>query len=189
MAFENLDLESKVYIPTQQLISQLQNDLATLYVTIRQGLIDAHNTVAILGKEVYDNPLETLSAWYNQSVASCTELYAGFFEKVLPKAEHNYEQMLVMVSGYSDQAQNSLIYMVENPQQVSADAIESITESLSATADVSSELFEVLQEKTAEIITLLSEQPLQTLEAATMETLSALLDAYFELVNVLLVSL
>lgn len=188
MAFENLDLESKVYIPTQQLIGQWQSDLAALYLTIRQNLVEAHHAVAALGKEVYDNPLKTLSDWYNQTVTACVDLYAELFEQVLPQAEQSYDHVLAVASNYAEKTKDSLNYLIENPQQVSADAIEAMTESLSAAGEASTELFEALQEKSAEIVTLLTEHPLQTLESAAMESLSALLDVYFELVSALLAS-
>lgn len=189
MAFENLDLESKVYIPTQQLVAQLQADFLNGYSALRQELIDAHDTVAMLSKKVYDNPGETLPAWYDQAVASCTDLYAGWFEKVLPQAEQSYLHALTATSDTIIKAQNSLAYIIENPKQVSAEAIETITKSFASAGDVSAELLEAVEAKSAEIIALLSEHPIQTLESATMETLTVLLDAYFDLVNALLVNL
>nr|WP_305909689.1 hypothetical protein [Methylomarinum sp. Ch1-1]MDP4522619.1 hypothetical protein [Methylomarinum sp. Ch1-1] len=80
MAYEYLDLENKLYIPTQKLLDQIQLDLAGLFTMIRQGAIDAHNSLAVLGREWYDDPIATSERWYNQAVAYGADLYAVFLK-------------------------------------------------------------------------------------------------------------
>ncbi len=200
MAFEYLDLENKMYVPTQQLISQIQLDLISLYASVRQHLIDAHSTLAVLCKEFYDNPVATMALWYNQSANYCTELYAGITEQLIPQVQSDYEKLLAQVqtdyekilasaSEFALQTRDNISYMTENPEQVTAEAIEAMNETLTAAGNVSTELLDELQTKTSEIITLLLEQPLQTMEAAYMQVLTSLLNSYFELVSGILAGL
>ena len=178
MAFEYLDLENKLYIPMQQLITQIQLDLVSFYTSIRQTSIDVHNSLATLGKELYDSPVETLTLWFNQASGYGTELYAVFAEQLKPLAETSYEEMLTSASDYAVKIRDTVGYVTENPEQVTAEAIASMTSTRTAAGNVS-----------AEIVALLLEQPLQTLEPAYMELLSSLLNGYFELVSTLLASL
>lgn len=186
MAFEYLDLENKMYAPTQQLLNQLQINLTELYETIRQSLLHAHNEVAVLGREFYDAPLDTTSRWYDQAIIYGTDLYAVFFDVVLPKAEANYQEILIAASDWTDRTRETISFMVENPSQVTVEAIQTMTENLTTVGNVSMEMVQDLQNKTAEIVVLLLRHPWQTLETATMELLSDLLNGYFELVSALL---
>lgn len=189
MAFEYLDLENKMYIPTQKLISQIQLDLLSLYASLRQHLIDWHTQFAGLAKEFYDNPVATSALWYDQSVSFATDLYAKLNAQLLPKAQRSYEEMLATASEVAAQTQDTISYMVDNPEQVTAEAIATMSETLTAAGNVSAELIDEIQAKTSEIVALLLEQPLQTLEATYMQVLSSLLESYFELVSNLLITL
>ena len=189
MAFEHLDLENKWYIPTQQLLDQLQIDLATLHDAAIQSLIRIHDNIAALSAELYDAPLSTLTRWYDQAVGVSVNLYASFLEVAIPQIEANYREILTTTTDWSNKTREHIAFMVDNPEQVTTEAIQTITENLTAIGNVSAELTEYLQEKTAAIVALLLEHPWQTLESASMELLSNLLKGYFELVSSLLASM
>lgn len=189
MSFEYLDLENKLYIPTQSLITQIHYSLINIYGFIRQFLIDANSTVAALGLEWYDNPIDTTVSWYEQSVIYGADLYARVLDELLPQTQATYIEMLAVANNISMNTIDSIYHIIDNPEQVSAETIESMTETLSMASDISLELVNELQSKSAEIIALLLEQPMQTLEAAYMELLSSLLNGYFELVSNILLSI
>ncbi len=183
MALENLDLENKLIIPTQELMAQIQLDLATLYASLRQMAIDAHELVAVLGKQWYDQPMETTVAWYQAGQGYANGVYQTAVNDWVPQIENSYEQALETVVDYSLQARGGFEYLLDNPDKVSAEAIESITEAMVATGNLSMEMVVKLQETSAEIIALLMEQPLQTLQTAYVDVLNGLLNTYFDLVS------
>ncbi|WP_031434155.1 hypothetical protein [Methylomarinum vadi] len=189
MAFEFLDLENKMYIPTQQLLNQFRKDLVGLPGTIRENLIQLHHEAAVLGREFYAAPLDTLTRWYDQAVIYGTELYAGFFENIIPQVEANYQEIASMTTDWVGRTRDNINYMVENPQQITTEAIQTMTENLTAVGNLSKEMVEELQDKTAEIIALLLDHPWQTLESGAMDLLANLLDGYFELVSSLLATM
>ncbi len=108
MAFEYLDLENKLYIPTQTLITQFQNELMSLYLVIHQSLIDAHCTVALLSREWYNNPMDTTSQWFELSVNYGSELYAKVDNDLIPKAEVEYEEVLSAVNDFGVKTRESI---------------------------------------------------------------------------------
>lgn len=189
MALEYLDLENKLYIPTQTLITQIHYSLINIYGFIRQYLIDTQDTVSALGQEWYDNPIETTTLWYEQSVNYGTDIYVKVLDQLLPQTKATYNEMLVTANDLGIKTMDSINHIIDNPEQVSAETIESMTETLTMASNISSELVNELQGKSSEIIGLLLEQPMQTLEAAYMEILSSLLNGYFEVVSNILASL
>jgi len=189
MAFEFLDLESKLYTPTKMLTSQLQNEFVNLYAAIRQTLIDAHSSIALSGKQWYANPIETTTQWSEISAAYGSELYAKLTNELIPQAEAEYTDLLVAANDFGVRTIQSIDFAIENPSQVSTEAIQSITGSLTEAGNLSTELAAELQFKTEEIVELLIAQPILTLESAYMEILTSLLNGYFELVSNILISL
>ena len=188
MAFEFLDLESKLFFPSKMLASQLQNEFSTLYGAIRQYLIDTHSSIALAGKEWYTNPVETSTQWGEISAAYGSELYAKLTNELIPQAEAGYQGLILAANDLGLKTKESINFVIENPTQVTTETIESITSSLTEVGDLSAEVATELQLKTTEILDLLLEQPMQTLESAYMEILTSLLNGYFELVSNILIS-
>lgn len=186
MALEYLDLENKLYVPTTQLFGQLQVDLTAIYESSRNNLIQIHREIALLGREFYDAPLETLAIWYDQAVSYGTGLYADWLDNVLPRVEERYREMTDASADFVATARDNIHFMIENPQQVTAEAIQWITDNVTMASTASLELIAQLQDKTTEIVALLSEQPLQTLDAGVKQVLAGLLESYFEMVTSLL---
>ncbi len=192
MAFESLDFETKFIIPTKLLAetvwNQVSSDLTNLYLHIRQTLIELHSTVAELGKTWYDNPIEISKLWFAQLQDYGVELYTRFNNEWKPQLQQGYETLASTTGDWLDQIKNTVEYAVEHPEQVTAETIEMLTETVSTVGESSSELVQELQEKSAEIIALLVEKPLNTLENAFMQTINSLLNDYFELINSVLAS-
>ena len=189
VAFEFLDLENKLNIPTQELWVKLQSELINLYAIIQQFSIETHDTIAALGVEWYTEPVLTTRQWYHQAVASGTELYAKVTGEILPQAEAKVDELVVAANEFGTKTVDSMMFVIDHPEQVTAESIEFLTESLAGAKDISTELALEIQEKGSEIIALLLEQPLQTLESAYMELLTTLLNSYFELVSNILATL
>ena len=79
-----LDLENKLVLPTTKLYNQFSFQLNALYQDIHSALIGVHSVVAAASKQVYEHPMETLTAWYDQAVYTGTTLYAQAQTSVLP---------------------------------------------------------------------------------------------------------
>ncbi len=114
MAIESLDLENKLYVPTRQLLARLQTELVSYYQIVRLSVIKAHDQVAMLGKEFYDAPQETLALCNDRSVLYVSGFYADLFETVLPGVEANYRQVLTATSDFAARSRKYVDYLVEN---------------------------------------------------------------------------
>lgn len=183
MKLDSLDLEHKLYQPTQQLYTQLQLFVIGLYNDISLYLVDLHHTVAILSKRWYDSPVATTKEWYRLSADYNADMYAILMDEILPKTELAYQEVLTSANEYRMETLEQLNYMIDNPEQVTAESIEVMTETLTAAGNQSAEWLAELQGKSADIIELLLAQPLETMEAASMELLAGLLNGYFAVVS------
>jgi hypothetical protein len=200
----DLDLENKLYLPTRQLYQQFSFQLNALYQDIRGTLIEAHTLVASTAKQVYDQPTETLTAWYDQAAYHGTLFYAQAHTDLMPtyiQARqflqafwHNPEQVTVAalepVSRYaSDIAGQSAHYwqtFVDSPEHVMATALAPVMDYLSALGDSGEALLLSSYYALAELASLLMEQPTATLQALYHNTLSSVLDVYFDMISSLL---
>lgn len=183
MKLEDLDLQNKVYLPTQELMDKVQQDLIGIYNDASRYAVDVHDTLALLSKRWYENPVETSKIWYQQSLDYGADVYAVFINDVVPKTGLAYQNMMAAADTYRIEMMDKLNYLVENPEQVTAETVEMMTRSLSVAGDVSSSLWTDLQAKSSELITLLLQQPLETMESASVEILTGLLNGYFQVVS------
>jgi len=200
-----LDLETKLYLPTRQLCQQIGFQLNTLYQDIRCALSDAHTQVASVAKQVYAQPTETLTAWYDQAVYHGTLFYAQAYTALMPAYNqarqslqafwNNPEQVTVAalepVSRYaSDVAGQTAQYwqaFIDNPELVMSTAFAPVVAYLSALGDSGEALLLSGYYTLAELASLLMEQPTATLQALYHNALTSLLDVYFNIVSSLLV--
>lgn len=215
-AYRQLDLENKLILPTTQLYKQVSFQLNTLYQAIRNTLIDAHGVVASAAKQVYDQPLPTLSAWYEQAAQTGGVFYAETQAVLMPIYQEwrgkismgtekagqylqafwdNPEQVTVetmapvaqYVTTAAAQSGQQWQQFLENPEQFMAAALAPISNNLSSFTDATEAALISSYYALAELSDLLMAQPSATVQALYHNTLSALLDIYFELVSSLLV--
>jgi hypothetical protein len=213
---QQLDLENKLILPTTKLYSQVSFKLNALYQDIHTVLIDFHGKVAVAGKQVYDHPVETLTAWYEQAAYAGNALYAQVQTSVLP----TYQGWQVKVNAGKEATSQYLQAFWDNPDQVTLATLEPVTRYVAAVTGQSERYWQLfldnpeqfmasvlspvtgylasLTQETeavlissyyvlAELFRLLMMQPSATLQALYHNTLSALLDAYFDTVSSLLV--
>jgi len=216
LTFRQLDLETKLILPTQKLLTQISFQLNSLYQDIRNALIDAHSFVAAAAKQVYEQPIPTLTVWYEQSVDSGKVLYAQIQGTVSPI----YQDWQVKLSVGKERAGHYLQAFWDNPEQVTVATFEPITRYMVDVADQSGRYWQAFSEDPelfaisafapiteylsslsdeaeavlissyyglADFLSLLMAQPSATFQALYRNTLSSLLDVYFELVSSLLV--
>jgi len=211
-----LDLENKLILPTAKLYNQAVFQLNALYQDIRSVLIDTHSVIAAAAKQVYAHPVETLTAWYDQSVQTGTVLYAQAQATALPV----YQGWQVKFNVGREKAGQYLQAFWDNPEQAAATAFEPVSRyatgaaekstlywqafsdnpeqfMASAFAPVSHYLASLTEEAEAlllgsyyalvDLSGLLMAQPSATFQALYRNTLSALLDVYFDVISSLLV--
>lgn len=216
LTFRQLDLENKLILPTQKLFSQVSFQLNSLYQDIRSALVDAHHFVATAAKQVYEQPLPTLTAWYEQAASGSRILYAQTQSTVLPI----YQDWQVKLEAGKEQAGQYWQAFWENPEQVTVAAFEPLTRYVAGVADQSGRYWQAFMEDPeafmttafapitaylsafsdeaeavltgsyyalADFFSLLMAQPSATVQALYRNTLSSLLDIYFDLVSSLLV--
>jgi len=210
-----IDLENKLILPTAQLYNQVSFKVNALYQAIHNALIDAHSVVATAAKQVYEHPVETLTAWYEQTAYAGNALYGEVQASVLPV----YQDWQVKVNAGKQATGQYLQAFWENPEQVTLATIEPLTRYVAAVgvqserywqllldnpeqllasvlAPVTGYLASLTQETEAvlissyyvlaELFSLLMRQPSVTLKALYHNTLSALLEAYFDIISSLL---
>lgn len=210
------DLENKLIVPTTQLYKQISFQLNSLYQDICTALINAHTVIAAAGKQVYDQPVVTLTAWYEQAVAGSTALYATAQTTVLPV----YHDWQVKVNVGKEKTGQYLQAFWENPEQVTLATLEPITRYISALSHTSESYWQdfikspeqflltaiapishnisALSDHAqavivsqyyalAGVLKLLIAQPANTLQAFYYDSVSALLEVYANIVSSFLV--
>ncbi|MDD5275895.1 MAG: hypothetical protein PHR16_07405 [Methylovulum sp.] len=211
-----LDLENKLILPTRQLYNQVSWQLKTLYQAIRDLLIDVHSTVATLARQVYDQPVPTLTAWYEQA-AQAGSIYYAQTEAVLMPVYHDWQ---IKLSAGTEKTGQYLQALWDNPKQVATTTLEPVTQYVVTAAGQSAQYLQQLLDDPelfvanalaplsnylsvfseaaqatllssyyalAELSSQLIGQPSATLQAVYHNTLSALLEVYFEVISSLLV--
>ncbi|PKM11520.1 MAG: hypothetical protein CVV13_08820 [Gammaproteobacteria bacterium HGW-Gammaproteobacteria-3] len=194
LALKPLDLENKLFLPTSQLYTQTVSRLNSLYLDIKQALIDFHSALATQAQDLYQHPVETTSAWYGQAVDYGANVYASISGQWLPKAEAAYQQSMIEVSELGQQFGQFWQTFYDNPEAVTISLIAPVSTHftnmidasgsyISSTIAVSEAYLKSLYSALTELFNLLLEQPELTLNALYQNTLSALLEIYFGLVS------
>lgn len=210
-----LDLENKLIIPTVKLHTQASLQLNTLYENIRNLLIEAHTYVATLAKQVYAQPVETLAAWYGQAAYTATTLYADAQSYVLPIYQQWGTQFTIgkeqagqflqafwrdpeqvtlaalaplkahvaTATTYSEQYLQPLL---DNPEQFLWDALAPINNYLNSFTESAESILIGTYYALLDLFKLLMAQPSETVRALYQNSLSALLDVYFDAISSLL---
>jgi len=211
-----LDLENKLILPTTKLYGQVSFQLNALYNDIRSVLIDAHHVVSAAAKQVYDHPVATMTAWYEQAVYTGTALYAQAQTTVSPVYQHWQAQVIAR----KEKTTHSLQAFWDNPEQVTRATFEPVTRYVTAVAGQSEQYWQMFMDNPeqfmltalapvtgylsslthdaeavlissyyalADLFSLLMAQPTATVQALCRNTLSAMLDVYFDVISSLLV--
>jgi hypothetical protein len=205
---KQLDIESKLIEPTSRLVAQLNAQLNSLYVETEAKLRELHTEIAIISKQAYEQPVETFTALYDQSVEECNEVYVLFREEVLPKAEVVCQQIAAKVSDAGDKTLAFGQALLDDPQATVASSVDKISVSFNTGLDASQAIIDTISAQltawssmamqvteenalslyyaAGEILKLLLEQPWETVQALFYNTLSSLLDVYFQAVSSLI---
>lgn len=212
LSIQQLDLENKLFSPTAKLFGQVRFQVNELYRDIQNNLIEAHSAVASSAKQVYDQPLPTLTAWYEQAKNSGTALLNETQTHVLPvyqdmlakwstgKAhalqhvqnfwEHPEQTTLTALepvirhaAAASAQAGQTMRLFLDNPEQFTAAALAPVTSYLTSFTENSKVALINTYYALTDLFNLLTSQPLATLQATYHNTLSALLDVYFNVIS------
>lgn len=211
-----LDLENKLVLPTTQLYGQVSFQLKALYHDIRSVLTEAHSVVASAAKQVYEHPVETLTAWYDQAAYTGGTLYAQVQAVVLPI----YQDWQVQMNAGKEKSGQYLQAFWDSPEQVTLSTFEPVTRYVTTVAEQSGRYWQMFLDNPeqfmttalgpvtgylaslsedaeavlissyyalADLFSLLMAQPSATLQALYRNTLSALLDVYFDVISSLLV--
>lgn len=193
MSIEDLDYQEKIIAPTKQLITQLSKQANELLAQAKESALELHDKIAEVGLEFYEHPVETATRWQAEATEKSNELYATFNDNILPAVKADYDQLIVTLVDYGLQSRQSLQVFLDNPEQITVEAFTALNQSLSTYIDnalnVSSLVLNDLSSKADEIISLLIEQPIETMETLYYQTLTNLLNSYFDIVSSALVSL
>ena len=192
MSIEDLDYQAKIIAPTQQLFDQISEQANALLIQAKESALELHAKVSETGLELYEHPVETATRWQTEATEKGNQLYATFNDNILPAVKADYDQLIVTLVDYGLQSRQSFQVFLDNPEQITVEAFTALNQSLSTyidkTLDVSSLILNDLSNKADEIISLLIEQPMETMEAFYYQSLTNLLNSYFDIVSSALVS-
>ena len=197
LTIKSLDFESKLHLPTTQLIEQTVWKLNSLYQEIKAVLTQFHGSIALEAKRFYDHPIDTATVWYEQALGYGNQTYARVSGEILPKVDATYEQAILDVSEFGRQTGEFWQAFYNNPEMVVVSLMEPVSAQFRALIDTSEAVFNTSLEATEtywiglysamiDLLNLLLEQPGLTLTALYQNMLSTLLDTYFEIVTALL---
>lgn len=210
-----LDVENKLILPTKALYNQVSFQFHALYQDISSALSNAYDFVAIHTRQLYIHPTKTLSVWYDQAAAMSTTYYTQAQAAVSPVYQNwqvqldaskeaitenfqafwnNPEQVTVetfqpvmqFVTTATEQSSQYLKLLLDNPEQFMASAFAPVTHYLSSLSEDAEAMLISSYYALADLFKLMLEQPSATLESLYHNTLSSLLDVYFDIISSLL---
>ena len=189
----NIDYENKIVIPTQQLYQSLSVQTNQLFEQIKNTAIELHEQVAQAGLELYNHPSETAIRWQAQVSTKADEAYATFNSEILPTVTANYHQLINNAADLNSRAQDALQFFINNPEKVTMEAFSSLSQAITLIMDksmnVSADMLSTLSTQADKIISLLLEQPIETMESIYYDSLTALLNGYYNTITAILTSM
>ncbi len=193
MSIEDLDYQAKVIVPTKQLYAQISEQANQLLAQAQESALELQAKIAESGLEFYDHPVDTATRWQAEATQKTNQLYTTFNDTILPAVKADYEQLIVTLVDYGMQSRQSLQAFLDNPEQMTVEAFTAVNQGfmfyLNKTLDISLIALNNLTNKADEIINLLIEQPMETMETFYYQSLTTLLNSYFDIVSSALVSL
>lgn len=216
LAIPQLDLENKLVLPSHQLYGQMSFQVKALYQDIHDLLISAHEVIALTAKHAYENPVTTFTAWYDQATQFSTNSYAQVHSTLLPLfqdwqgqftvakqeagqyfqafrenpeqvAQATFEPVTRLALAVTEQSEQHWHLFLQSPEQFISDLLAPIssfvkTFSADAEANLISSYYAL-----AGVVDMLLAQPVVALRAMYSNTLSVLLDVYFDIISSMLV--
>lgn len=189
MAVKYLDWENKAYVPTQQLIGVVKQEVVEYSEAIKSYWIHVHGRVAELSIEWYEHPVETTQRWSSQGFEFLANEYEQITLTWVPQIVAEFHAISATLNHGLNKTRQTLDYVSENPREVIAATTDSVVASLNEVETISGEVIIAFRQQVADVIELLLRQPVETLESAYLEALNALLETYFQLTTLLLQNL
>lgn len=207
-----IGLENKLILPTARLYEQASVQLNALYQDIRSALLDAHSIVATAAKQIYGGPVETLAAWYDagtvlyaQTEAAVIPVYQNwqvnmasdkekaaqylraFWDNPGQVATATFEPVTRYAKTVTEQSGHYWQAFIDNPEQFMAATFAPVNHYLASLSEEAEAALISSYYGLTELLSFLVAQPTATIQAVYRNTLSALLDVYFEIISPLLV--
>jgi hypothetical protein len=187
MNIEDLDYQTKIITPTKQLFDQISEQANALLVQAKESALELHAKASESGLELYEHPVETATRWQAEATEKSNQLYATFNDSILPAVKADYDQLIMTLVDYGLQSRQSFQVFLDNPEQITVEAFTALNQLLSTYIDnslnVSALILNDLSSKADEIISLLIEQPMETIETFYYQSLTNLLNSYFDIVS------
>jgi len=184
------DFATKVSLPSKQLYSEVGSSLAEIWGDTKSAASDVHQKIAEVSVEFYDAPLVTASRWKEELTVKSNDMYTVVNSEIIPKIQSDYQNLASDLATYGMRTQESLQVFIDNPTQITAESFNQVSQALQVYfkqfSQVSSEWLNELGSQSGQIVNLLLEQPMSTLEAVYYDSLSVLLNSYFVLVSSML---
>lgn len=184
-AIKQVDLESKLIQPTSQLYNQTCEQLKTFYNSTINALLDTHEQMAVSAKQVYEQPTQTLTEWYGVLQQNGNEAMTLVKNELLPKMDSYYQHSVTLSVNAGEKMKMYWQHVENNPKQVT-DSLFSVANNLVSQLKV---LTNQSMESLLDLGNLLVVQPVETVQALYRNSLSAVVDTYFDLVSTLLISI
>lgn len=188
----SLNYEEKIIAPTKELYQQLNLQANELFQNMLVSANELHSKVAEMGLELYNNPSETATRWQVELTDKGNEIYAHAINDMIPAVKADYQHWASVTADFGTQLQMSVQYFMDNPELVTADAFSALNQSLihffQISKNVSAQVLDDIGTQASEIIELLIDNPMQTMEGIYYDSLSVLLNSYFDVVSSLLLS-
>lgn len=203
----SLDIDSKVILPSKQLIATLELKLSSIYQAIRETIVELNNSITAMGQEFYDRPLETVASWYDQAVTKSVDMSNAINNEVIPELNGFYQSSLQTVQEINQEWSNYindsalkvseyLLAIYENPKEMSEKSYEYLAETASQVTAMASEVYaQFVQAVTAiyqsskTAINLFLDAPQASAESMYLQVASWFLELYSSLISSVLETL
>ncbi|NYT47411.1 MAG: hypothetical protein H0A75_07395 [Candidatus Methanofishera endochildressiae] len=155
---ENLDYQTKVVTPSQQLYQQLSMQANELYVQTKSSALQLHSDIAASTLEFYQHPSETANRWQAQATESGNKLYAMLNNEIIPNVQSDYQLLASNAANYGVLTRQSFPDFSDQPGKVTVEAFTSLNQAIivfiERSMDASAVVLEEISATSTEIINL-----------------------------------
>jgi len=192
MNASNINYDEKIITPTKELYQLLSQQANELFERAAISGNELHASIANASTEFYNTPVETSLRWKSEIADKGNEFYTYLNTDIIPSAQADYQQFMSTASDYNTQAQDAIQFFIDHPKMVTLDTFNTLNHGINVFIDssinLSAKTIDALNLQVMNIIDFLSNQPIQGLENLYYESLSLLLNSYFNVVSSLLIN-
>lgn len=175
-----LDLDGKMFLPTQELLNRINDNFMSVYEGSRAAAVQ-------FGNDFYSDPIAVMGVVKEGALANGEAFYATVNNDILPAVKLGYSVLNESMFAYGQKTASSLEYFSANPEEVTYAVFLQLNDTmligLNKLGSISQAGLEIIAQKAMMVLDYLLVAPLTAVSDAV---LGGFLDSYFLAISSLL---